>query len=89
MPTEPEKSPEPLGRRGRVPSGESRSDIEKRSAKKLRDKRYESGLVDLKTYVTAETREHLLSLKKELGVSNLGEVVEELLKNYKNTSINS
>lgn len=70
-------------RRGPAPSGDSRSEIEKRSAKKLRVQRYESGLVDLKTFVSGDTRTELLELKKRLNLRNLGEVIEHLVKNQK------
>lgn len=89
MTTNSESPVKQTGKRGPAPSGETRAEIEKRSAKKVRAKRYESGLVDLKTYVRAETRSSLLALKKEMGLSNLGEVVDELVKNrdeYKKTS---
>ncbi|MCC7684707.1 hypothetical protein [Janthinobacterium sp. FW305-128] len=72
-----------IRKRGPAPSGDSRAEIEKRSKQKGREKRQESGLVDLKGSVTKEVRDELAALKETWGLSNIGQVIEKMVKDYK------
>lgn len=71
------------GTRGPVPSGETRAEIERRSKLKSRARREEVGLVDLKAHVTTETRNQLTAMKEAWGLSNIGQVIEKIVMDYK------
>lgn len=83
MTTKSESLPGKIRKRGPVPSGDSRAEIERRSKLKGREKRQESGLVDLKASVTKEVRDELAELKNSWGLSNMGQVIERIVKDYK------
>lgn len=70
------------GKRGPAPSGETRAEIEKRSKLKSRVRREDDGLVDLKAHVTKDTRDQLAAMKETWCLSNIGQVIERIVKDY-------
>jgi len=66
-------------KRGRKPSGLSRAEIENRSAKAHRQSLLERGLVEMKIFVKAETREKLTDEKIVRQKTTLGEVIDEIV----------
>ena len=71
-------------KRGPVPSGDTRSEIERRSAKKIRQQKIDAGLLEIKTFVTEDTKATLQIIKQEIGLGSLGEVIDYLAKSWKN-----
>lgn len=69
-------------KRGPKPSGVSRAEIQARASKLAREKQLSRGLVEMKTFVTPETKAKLADLKIDMGKLTVGEVIDELIKIY-------
>ena len=65
--------------RGRPPSGRSREEIERDSAKKYRDNLVQEGKVKIQAYVAPETREHLRQFKTNMELATIGDVIDILV----------
>lgn len=66
---------------GPKPSGESRATIVSRAVSTHRNRQTdELGLAKLQCFVKSETRDELATLKKSMGLENIGQVIDALVK---------
>lgn len=73
----------PRAKPGPKPSGESRATIVSRAVSTHRARQMdELGLAKLQCFVKASTRDELATLKKSMGVENIGQVIDELVKQH-------
>lgn len=66
---------------GPKPSGESRATIVSRAVSTHRSRQTsERAMAKLQCFVKATTRDELASLKKSMGLENIGQVIDALVK---------
>lgn len=65
--------------KGRPASGESRSAIERRGSKNYREKKTTTKR-NLRAYIDPSTADGLQVLKARMGVSTVGEVIDQLVR---------
>lgn len=70
------------GRRGPKPSGVPRNEIVKKAAKTHRDALLQKGKVELKTFVSPETKNQLAALKSRFNVTTVGEVIDAMSQHF-------
>jgi hypothetical protein len=61
----------------------TRAEIERDASKQHRENKKAAGQVNLRTFVSPTTRDELQKMKDEMGVATVGDVIENLVKQFR------